>query len=160
MFRLTSFVLSHRALVVVVWVLIAVAGGATAPRTVDALSYDFGLPGQPAYETNTEIHDLFDSGGVDDPLVLTAASPDGALATPAGQKRFSEAATAIAGAAPGTRVVTPANSEPSRWSRPTGRERSLCCIRASSQARSLMLRRYRESRPPPRRRDSTDSRGS
>lgn len=112
MFRLTSFVLAHRALVVVVWLLIAVAGGATAPRTVDALSYDFGLPGQPAYETNTEIHDLFNSGGVDDPLVLTAASPDGALATPAGQKRFSEAATAIASAAPGTRVVTPANSEP------------------------------------------------
>lgn len=112
MFRLTSFVLAHRALVVVVWLLIAVAGGATAPHTVDALSYDFGLPGQAAYETNTEIHDLFNSGGVDDPLVLTAASPDGALATPAGQKRFSEAATAIASAAPGTRVVTPANSEP------------------------------------------------
>ncbi|PCC26568.1 multidrug RND transporter [Glutamicibacter sp. BW78] len=110
--RLVDFVLSHSVVVVVVWLLVATAGGATAGRTIDALSYDFGLPAQPAYETNMEIRDAFGSGGVNDPLLLTAAAPEGQLSTAAGRKRFSEAAEKIAAGAPGTRVVTPVNSDP------------------------------------------------
>lgn len=113
MTRTIAFVLSHRAIVAAVWLLVALAGAFCAPRTVSALSYDFGLPGQPAYQTNTEIQRLYGVGGVDDPLVLTSAAPDGSLRTPSGQREFSAAAQRIASSAPGTRVVTPSNSDPS-----------------------------------------------
>ena len=55
--RFTDWVLRHRLLVALGWLAVAVAGGAPAPTTVDRLSYDFALPGQPAYETNAEIAD-------------------------------------------------------------------------------------------------------
>lgn len=112
MSRLATYVLSHRAVVALVWLAVAVAGVATAGRTVDALSYDFGLPGQPAYETNTQIQQIYGGGGVNDPLVLTSTAADGSLGTPDEQRSFSSAAEQIAASAPGARVVTPANSDP------------------------------------------------
>jgi RND superfamily putative drug exporter len=40
-----------------------VAGGYAAPKAVSALTYDFGLPGQPGYETNQDIVAAVGSGG-------------------------------------------------------------------------------------------------
>ncbi|MBB5835778.1 MMPL family transporter [Kribbella italica] len=54
---------------------LAVVGGVLAPTTIDRLSYDFGLPGQPAYETNERILAEFDNGGVIDPLAVVASVP-------------------------------------------------------------------------------------
>ncbi|MFB9315443.1 MMPL family transporter [Nocardioides plantarum] len=73
--RFTDWVLRHRLLVALGWVVVAVAGGALAPTTVDRLSYEFALPGQPAYETNVDIAERF-GGGSDDPLVLVVSGPD------------------------------------------------------------------------------------
>lgn len=84
----------------------------TAGRTVEALSYDFGLPGQPAHEANTQIRQIYGGGGVDDPLVLTRTAPDGSLGDLEGVQAFSAVAEQIASSAPGTRVVSPANSDP------------------------------------------------
>ncbi|UYM04608.1 MMPL family transporter [Solicola gregarius] len=105
MSRLADLVMSHRAVVLIVWVMIAVAGAATASRTVDALSYDFGLPGQPAYETNSDIQRMFGGGGLVDPLVLSAPVGE------AGRGDFAEAAERVADSVPGTRVVTSENSD-------------------------------------------------
>lgn len=110
MLRLTTLVLSHRLVVALLWLCVAIAGGATAARTVDALSYDFSLPGQPAYMANSQIQQIYRSGGVNDPLVLTATAPGGYLGTPAGIAQFSAVAEQIAASAPGTRTATPANS--------------------------------------------------
>ena len=71
--RFTDWVLSHRRWVALAWVAVAVAGGALAPTTVDRLSYEFALPGQPAYETNTEIVETFGGGGSTDPRALGVA---------------------------------------------------------------------------------------
>ena len=110
--RLTDVVLSHRLVVVMIWIAVAVVGGLNAGRTVDALSYDFGLPGQPAYETNLKIQRLYGGGGLADPLVLTAAAgSDGAMASPAAVEKFSQVASSVAETVPGTRVVTPANAD-------------------------------------------------
>ena len=49
MTALTDWVLRHRRWVALAWLLVAVAGAWAAPRAVDRLSYDFALPGQPAY---------------------------------------------------------------------------------------------------------------
>lgn len=112
MVKLADLVLSHRLMVVLVWLAVAVAGAVTAPRTVEALTYDFGLPGQPAHETNTDIQDLYGGGGLIDPVVLTVgAGPGGDLSAPSAVQEFSGAAESIASSAPGTRVVTPANGD-------------------------------------------------
>lgn len=106
----TDLVLRHRALVVVVWLAVAVAGAVTAPSTVSALSYDFALPGQPAYEANQQITRDFGGGGAVDPLVLTAHGEPGEFSEADAQRSFSRSAEQVAGSAPDTRVVTPQNS--------------------------------------------------
>ncbi|MET0450071.1 MAG: hypothetical protein ABW004_16780, partial [Aeromicrobium sp.] len=60
---LTDLVLKHRLLVALAWLVVAVAGAATAPTTVDRLSFEFALPGQAAYETNQKIISQFGGGG-------------------------------------------------------------------------------------------------
>ena len=51
MAALARFVLSHKRLVILGWLITWMAGGALVGKTVDRLSFDFGLPGQPGYET-------------------------------------------------------------------------------------------------------------
>ena len=105
--RFSEWVLGHRLLVVLFWLLVTGAGAATAGRTVDRLSYDFGLPGQPAYEANLQIRDTYGGGGLVDPLVLTVASADGTdLRTPAAGRQFAATVRQVVAASPGARVVT------------------------------------------------------
>jgi RND superfamily putative drug exporter len=104
--RLIDLVLAHRWVVVLVWLVLAGSGAATAGRTVDGLSYSFGLPGQPAYEANTDIVEAYGGGGLDDPLVLTVAARDGVdLRAGRGLDAFDEATRQVARASPRTRVV-------------------------------------------------------
>ncbi|WP_410813844.1 MMPL family transporter [Micromonospora sp. 067-2] len=105
--RWTTWILRHRTLVVVGWLTIAVGGGLLAPRTVDALSYEFALPGQPAYETNQLITRVSGGGGAIDPLVLVGrtASVDEAART-----AFEQQVGTVAAAVPGSRLVTPADA--------------------------------------------------
>ena len=106
--RWAGWVLRRRALVVVVWVALAVTGGVTAPKTVDSLSYDFGLPGQPAYEANQQILGDYVSGGQVDPLILTVRLPAGSTVDDSGTGEDFEAAVAqIAEVVPGARLATP-----------------------------------------------------
>lgn len=121
MHRLAEFVLSHRLAVVLFWVVVAGAGAATAGKTVDSLSYEFGLPGEPAYEANVQIQRQFGGGGLLDPLLLTAqAPPDTDFRSAAGQQAFTTAAEQIAAAAPGTRVATAQNTTGGRLVSPDG----------------------------------------
>ncbi|TQS43691.1 MMPL family transporter [Cryptosporangium phraense] len=100
--RLTDLVLRHRLLVALVWLVVAVAGASTAATTVDRLSLEFRLPGQPAYEANQQILDRFGNGGLNDPLLLVVKG-DGATAA------ANEVAVAARKAVPGTRTVAPAD---------------------------------------------------
>ena len=100
MTALTDWVLRHRRWVALAWLLVAVAGALAAPRAVDRLSYDFALPGQPAYEANVEIAERFGGGGVDDPLLLVVQGEDARTAV-------GDVAAQAQEAVPGTRVVTP-----------------------------------------------------
>ncbi|GGF47010.1 membrane protein [Marmoricola endophyticus] len=98
--RLTDIVLRHRLLVVLGWLVVAVAGATTASTTVDRLSYDFALPGQPAYEANQQIVEQFGGGGLNDPLLLVVDG-DGASG------RADQLAAQARRAVPGTRTVSP-----------------------------------------------------
>lgn len=106
MTRWTQLVLRHRLVVALLWLAVAVAGALTARSTVDALSYDFSLPGQPAYETNQSIVDRFGGGGLTDPLVVVTG--EGAeVAAAVGE--LDALGERLARDVEGTRVVTPSS---------------------------------------------------
>lgn len=100
MARLTAWVLGHRLLVALFWVVVAAAGAVTAPTTVDRLGYEFALPGQPAYEANQRILARYGGGGIDDPLLLVARG-DGA------ERQVIRAAGRVVQQVDRARVVTP-----------------------------------------------------
>ncbi len=101
--RLTDVVLRHRLLVALAWVAIAVAGGATAPTTVDRLSYEFALPGEAAYETNQQIIETYGGGGLTDPLLLVVDGGDA-------PEQAGAVADAAREAVPGSRTVAPGDT--------------------------------------------------
>ncbi|GAB6902107.1 MMPL family transporter [Kineosporia succinea] len=102
MSRLTDTVLRHRLLVALVWLVVAVAGAATAATTVDRLSLEFQLPGRPAYEANQQILQQFGNGGLNDPLLLVVDGNEAATTA-------SDVAAAARQALPGTRTVAPSD---------------------------------------------------
>jgi putative drug exporter of the RND superfamily len=75
--RLARFVLAHRRLVVVLWLLLLPAGIYGASHVSNRLKVDFSLPGQPGYETAEKITHLYGNGGDTDPTVLLVTLPPG-----------------------------------------------------------------------------------
>ena len=55
MVRLAEFVLRHRRLVMLFWLVMFVVGGIAAGQVTDRLTVDFSLPGQPGYETEKQL---------------------------------------------------------------------------------------------------------
>lgn len=99
---LAALVARFRFLVIVVWLLLAVAGGFAAPRAVDGLTYDFGLPGQPGYEANQRLSDDAGTGGADAPILLVVG--DGT--SPLDDRAAAGLVRAVDGALPGSRTVS------------------------------------------------------
>ncbi|MBE1485871.1 MMPL family transporter [Plantactinospora soyae] len=110
----TDWVLRHRRTVVLFWLVLTALGGALAGRTVDALGFEFALPGQPGYEANREILQRYGTGGPYDPLVLTVTvPPDRSLREPQVQQEFSAVVERVRGALPGARVLAyPGTDDP------------------------------------------------
>jgi RND superfamily putative drug exporter len=75
--RSARWAISHRRIVVAFWLLLTGLGVAATAGTGDRLSYVLDLPGQPAYETNTEIVERFGNGGRFAPLVVVVTLPEG-----------------------------------------------------------------------------------
>jgi putative drug exporter of the RND superfamily len=78
--RLARFVLAHRRLVVLLWVLLLPAGIYGATQVSKRLSVGFSLPGQPGYETAQKITHLYGNGGETDPTVVLVTLPPGQTA--------------------------------------------------------------------------------
>jgi RND superfamily putative drug exporter len=97
---LTNWVLAHKLLVVVGWVLLAGAGIATIGTTTGRLTTSFDLPGQAGYETNARITALYGNGGAQEVTIATLTAPTGinvTAGTAAGQAAKTFAAAASAG---------------------------------------------------------------
>jgi RND superfamily putative drug exporter len=60
-----------------VWLVLFAGGGYAAAHLTSRLSYDFSLPGQPAYETGAKILHLYGNGGNNSPAVLVVTVPSG-----------------------------------------------------------------------------------
>ncbi len=84
MIRLGNFVLRHKALVAVVWLIIFIAGGATSSKTIDRLTVDFSLPGQQGYETEKQLVQTYGNGADEGTSIVTVTVPAG---TTVGQQK-------------------------------------------------------------------------
>ncbi len=73
--RLARAVIRHRRRVMLIWLVLFMAGGFAASQLTSRLSYDFSLPGQPAYETGQKILHLYGNGGTVSPGVLVVTVP-------------------------------------------------------------------------------------
>jgi putative drug exporter of the RND superfamily len=95
---LTRFVLRHKALVALAWLVIAVAGAATIGGTTHRMTNDFAMPGQ-AYRVDNQIVAEYGNGGSQTPYVpvLTVAPgermTESAVAAEAGRVFRSMAAS-------------------------------------------------------------------
>jgi putative drug exporter of the RND superfamily len=61
----------------VAWLVIFLLGGFAAQKISSRLSYDFSLPGQPAYETALRIQHVFGNGGTTSPSIVVVTVPPG-----------------------------------------------------------------------------------
>ena len=77
--RLAHFVLRHRRLVMLAWLVVFVIGGMSAAKVPDRLNVDFSLPGQQGYETSKEVLERYGNGGPTSnvPVIVTATVPEG-----------------------------------------------------------------------------------
>ncbi|WP_353953550.1 MMPL family transporter [Knoellia sp. S7-12] len=111
----TDWVLRHRMVVGLTWLVVAVAGGALAPTTLDRLSYEFALPGQPAYETNIDIAKEFGGGGgTTDPLVVIVRGDEaqsGAVAIARSVEEAVDGTRTVTASAPGGQALTSADGQ-------------------------------------------------
>src|SRR5215472_5225084 len=83
MHAITSFVLRHKALVALAWLVITIAGIATVGGTTHRMTNDFSMPGQ-AFKVNSEIAARYGAGGSQAPYVaVLTVAPGERVADPA-----------------------------------------------------------------------------
>ena len=104
MVRLAEFVLRHRRLVMVFWLLMFAVGIGAASQVTDRLTVDFSLPGQPGYETEKQLLDTFGNGGSNPPTIAVVTVPEGTTVK-AEMAKITPVFQAIDKALPGTRMV-------------------------------------------------------
>src|ERR1700753_154357 len=102
---LTRFVLRHKALVALAWLLVAVAGVLTISGTTARMTNDFSMPGQ-AYQVDNQIVAQYGNGGSQAPYVPVLTVPAGERVTdPAVAARTGRVFGAIARAVADVRVA-------------------------------------------------------
>ncbi|MBV9290987.1 MAG: MMPL family transporter, partial [Frankiales bacterium] len=107
--RIAEFVLRHRRLVGLTWLVIVIAGVALTQRTSNRLVIDFSLPGQPGTQTANQIDSEFHAGGKTAPYVVTITLP-GSQTVTGNEAAVGQAFAAVTQKVPDTRVVDEANT--------------------------------------------------
>jgi RND superfamily putative drug exporter len=76
--QLTRWVLRHRRLVVIAWVVVTIVGIATVSKAVNAMDQKFSVPGREGWETNAQIAHIYNDTGSDTaPLLPVVTLPAG-----------------------------------------------------------------------------------
>jgi RND superfamily putative drug exporter len=105
MFSLTSFVLRHKALVALFWVLVAAVSIMTLSGTTHRMTSNFAMPGQ-AFRVNNQIASQYGNGGMQTPYLPIITSPAGqSITSPTVAAETGRAFAAIARAVPGVRIA-------------------------------------------------------
>lgn len=100
--RLTGAVLRHRRRVALAWLVVLVAAVATVSTTVNRLTFDFSLPGQPWHDTSVRILAAYHSATEQPPFLLVVSASPGQRLRP-GQADSTFAA--VAAAVPTSRLI-------------------------------------------------------
>ncbi len=74
---ISRFVLAHKKLVVISWIIIFAVAIATVGNAVNALSQDLSVPGREGSQTNEEILATYGNGGPNTPIVPVVTLPEG-----------------------------------------------------------------------------------
>jgi len=109
---LTQWILRHRLIVGISWIVIAIAGLASASSATKALTLSGGaMPGE-GIATNAAIMHTYGTGGETSPLVPVITLPHGeAIATPSVRRQLAAAFAAAQGVLPHSRVVSYASTQ-------------------------------------------------
>jgi RND superfamily putative drug exporter len=118
--RLARFVLAHRRIVMVGWLVVFVAGAVGASHVSKRLSIDFSLPGQPGYETARQIIHHYDNGGDAPPAIMVVSAPAG-RSIRGEQAQVAGAFARVRASARGVRVVDYASTRDPRLVSADGR---------------------------------------
>ncbi|HEX2084275.1 MAG TPA: MMPL family transporter, partial [Solirubrobacteraceae bacterium] len=112
MSSLTRWVLAHKRIVVVAWLLLTVAGAAAAGPASDALEPEFSVPNKEGWETNVAIAERYHgTGGDTAPLLPVVTLPAGKTVESAGVRPALERIDRrLERALPGARVASYAST--------------------------------------------------
>ena len=117
---ITTLVLRHKLIVALCWLAMAVAGFATLGSTVNRLTTDFKLPGQPGYVADQKIRDLYHNGGDTLPTLLAVTAPPG-VGTGAVSLQAHQIFAAAAAAVPQTRLADATTTGDAKFTTADGR---------------------------------------
>ena len=107
MATLTRWVLGHKRIVVVLWLVLAVVGFATAGKATDALSKSFDLPGKEGFDVSQQIAQQYGSGGTSDPVAAVITLPGSTTVdSPGIRTQLAAAFARMAAAVPRARMVS------------------------------------------------------
>ncbi|MBV9383546.1 MAG: MMPL family transporter [Streptosporangiaceae bacterium] len=102
---LTRFVLRHKALVTLLWIVVAAAGVMTLSGTTHRMTNNFAMPGQ-AFRVDNQIAGEYGNGGSQTPYVpVITVAPGERVTDPAAAAATGQAFAAIAKAVPGVRIA-------------------------------------------------------
>jgi RND superfamily putative drug exporter len=119
--RWAKFVLEHKRIVLLLWLLCFVPALFATTHISNRLSQQLALPGQPAYEANQEILSLYGTGGAKLPLVPVVVLPAGStVQAPAARQELGQAFALLARQT-GLRVVSYAATGDRRFVSADGR---------------------------------------
>jgi RND superfamily putative drug exporter len=109
---LTRWVLAHKRIVALTWVVLTVAGMAAAGPASEALEPEFSVPGKEGWETNETIAKLYDgTGGTTSPLLPVVTLPEGeSVDSPAVRRDLARLDQRLEAALPGSRVASYAST--------------------------------------------------
>src|ERR1035438_2477170 len=107
MTRLTHWVLTHKRIVVIFWVVLTLVGMASAGPATKALKQKFSVPGKEGWVTNQQIQrDFRGTGGNGAPLLAVVTLPaGGSMDSPAAKQGLRAVESRLQNALPGTRLA-------------------------------------------------------
>jgi RND superfamily putative drug exporter len=105
---ITYWALRHKRLVVLVWLLLTIAGMASAQKATAALSEQYSIPGKQSYQVNSAILTRYDNGGDTAPLLAVVTVPAGDTVHQADIRQVTDR---LEQALPGARIASYASTD-------------------------------------------------
>ncbi|HEV3055957.1 MAG TPA: MMPL family transporter [Solirubrobacteraceae bacterium] len=111
MTSITRWVLAHKRIVAVAWLVVTIVGIATVGKSTGAFSTKFSVPGREGFETNQRIAQIYHQGGQYAPLVPVVTLPAGtSVSSPAVRTGLLGVESKLRAAIPGLRTASYADT--------------------------------------------------